>query len=318
MLLAMCASPVVAAVLSIDGEVYAGESKALMPPSIDGVWMLNITRIAPDGSPVKVGEVVLGFDGNSLMQDLNSKNSKLGEKQRELETLLLDLAERERTERLATAEARADVDKARRKTGQPQALIPGTEYRKLIIARERAERRLSLAEERERLSAEQRRQERRLVEAEIAQLQGEVAHLQDALASLEVKAPREGLMMHKSSWSGDKFDVGSQVFRGQAVAEIPDTGTLAVRGDLPERDLSRVRIGMPVRVVVEGGAGIAVAGRIEAVGRAVRSKSRVQPVPVLDLEIALGDAADLLKPGQSVRVEVQVADEQARSAGAPR
>lgn len=138
-------------------------------------------------------------------------------------------------------------------------------------------------------------------------LRGDIAELQGWIASLNVAAPRAGLMMHKSSWNGEKFDVGSQVWRGQAVAEIPDTSTLAVRGELPERDLQRVAVGAPVRVVVEGGAGIAVDGKVASIGRAVRSKSRVQPVPVLDVEVTLEDPAASLKPGQAVRLDIGVA-----------
>lgn len=306
--LAPCAPAASAEALSIDGEVYARSTAPLLPPNIDRLWMLNITRLAPDGAPVKQGEVVLAFDGSDLLQRLTEKNSKLAEKQRELDTLLLDLAERERSAELETAEARAELEKARRKTEQPQELIAGIAYRKLVIAREQAEKRMVLAERNQALSAEQRRQERRLLDAEIAQLEDEVAQTQASLAALEVKAPRDGLMLHKSTWNGEKFDVGSQVWRGQAVAEIPDTGTLAVRADLPERDLTRVRVGMPVRVV-EGGAGVAVRGEIVSIGRAVRSKSRVQPVPVLDLEIELDNAAARLKPGQAVRVEIEVAEQ---------
>ena len=44
------------------------------------------------------------------------------------------------------------------------------------------------------------------------------------------------------------------------------------------------------------------------IGRAVRSKSQVQPVPVLDLEIRLDDAKAKLRPGQAVRVELTVPD----------
>lgn len=313
--LALGALPAGAQTLTIDGEIYARSSASLMPPGIDGLWMLNITQLAPDGAPVEKGEVVLGFDGSSLMQDLTEANSKLAEKQRELESLLLDLAERERTARLDTAEARAELDKAQRKTEQPQELIAGIEYKKLVIAREQAELHMDLAQRRERLAAEQRRQEKRLLDAEIAQLQTEVAYLQTSMAALQVKAPRDGLMMHQSTWSGEKYDVGSQVFRGRAVAEIPDMDTLAVRGDLPERDLTRVAVGMPVRVVVEGGAGIAVRGEIVAIGRAVRSKSRVQPVPVLDLEIELDNVVARLKPGQAVRIEIEAPERRSRVAG---
>lgn len=301
------ATPAAAETLRIDGEVYARESAALLPPAIDTMWQYNITQLAPDGSPVEKGQVVLAFDGNQLMQQLTAKHSQLAEKQRELERLLLDLAQRERTERLATAEAEATLEKAERKTSQPASVLPGIEYRKLVVARDQAERKLALARERERLAIVQRREERRLLESEVAELQADVAEMQGWIASLQVVAPRSGLMMHESSWGGEKYDVGSQVWRGQAVAKIPDTATLAVRAELPERDLHRVAVGMPVRVVVEGGAGVAVRGKVASIGRAVRSKSRVQPVPIVDLEIALDDPAAPLKPGQAVRVELEAA-----------
>jgi hypothetical protein len=60
--------------------------------------------------------------------------------------------------------------------------------------------------------------------------------------------------------------------------------------------------------VVEGGGGSAYHGKVAGIGRAVRSKSQVQPVPVLDLEIRLDDARAKLRPGQAVRVELSVPD----------
>jgi HlyD family secretion protein len=295
-----------AATLRIDGEVYALEKSSLMPPMIDRMWNFNITRLAPDGEPVKQGDVVLAFDGNQIMQQLNEKQSQLAEKQRELEKLELDLAERERTERLFTAEAQATLDKAERKTEQPRELIAALQYDKLVEERRRATRRMELSAQRERLAAEQRRQERRLVQSELTQLEADVARLQASLAQLNIVAPRSGVMMHKSSWNGDKFDVGSQVWRGQTIAEIPDSGTLAVRAELPERDLLRVAVGAPARIVVEGGGGSVHRGTVAEIGRTVRSKSQVQPIPIVDVEIALDDKAVRLRPGQAVRVELTV------------
>jgi HlyD family secretion protein len=304
-----------AATLRIDGEVYALEKSSLMPPMIDRVWNFNITRLAPDGEPVKQGDVVLAFDGNQIVQQLTEKQSQLAEKQRELEKLELDLAERERTERLFTAEAQAALDKAGRKTEQPRELIAALQYDKLVEERLRAERRMQLAARREGLAAEQRRQERRLVQSELAQLQADVTRLQASLAQLNIVAPRSGVMMHKSSWNGDKFDVGSQVWRGQTIAEIPDSETLAVRAELPERDLLRVAVGAPARIVVEGGGGSAHRGTVTTIGRTVRSKSQVQPIPIVDVEIALDDKAVRLRPGQAVRVELTVPEQ---AAGASR
>lgn len=298
-----------AGTLRIDGEVYARETVALMPPSIDDLWQFNVTQLAPDGAPVRKGEPVLGFDSSELMKRLMEKQSVLKEKQTQLDKLQLELDERERNEALATAESVSLREKAARKTQLPEALIPGVEYRKLLVDRQRTERRMALVQRREQLAAGQRVQERRLIASEVAQLQAEVDEIERSLGALSIIAPRDGLMMHKSNFSGEKFDVGSQVWRGQSVAEIPDTRTLAVRAELPERDLLRVAVGMPVRVVIEGGAGSALRGQVTRIGRAVRSKSRAQPIPILDVEIALSDRDAKLRPGQPVSVEVAVAAE---------
>lgn len=306
--LLLYATTAFAATLKIDGEVYAQSSASLMPPAINDVWQFNITQLADDGSPVKQGDVVLTFDGNELMKRLAEKQSLLKEKQSQFEKLLLELTERQRNEHLNTAEARSNREKAQRKTTQPEEIIGGIPYRKLMVARQQAERRAALVERRERLSAEQRVQERRLLGSEVAQLQREVQELQASMVAMRVTAPRGGLMMHKSNWQGEKFDVGSQVWKGMSIAEIPDTTTLAVRAQLPERELTRVRVGAPARIVIEGGVGNAMKGRVTAIGRTVRSKSRVQPIPVIDVEIKLDNPDAKLKPGQPVRVELTVAD----------
>ena len=293
--------------LRMDGEVFARRSAQIAPPAIDNLWQLNITQLANDGTPVKAGDMVVTFDGGETQQRLVEKQSALAEKRSEREKLLLELAERERTERLATAEQLSKRDKAQRKASQPESAIARVDYQKLVIERRENETLAALATERERLAAEQRVQELRLVDAQLMQIQTEVDTLMAAIASLVVTAPRDGVMMHCSGWNGDKFAIGSQVFRGQSVAEIPDLATLAVRATLPERDLRRLALGASVRVSAEGGAGAALDGRVAEIGQVVRSRSRVQPVPVVDVTIELDGSTERLKPGQSVRVQVRAA-----------
>lgn len=182
----LCMGTAIAGTLKIDGEVYAQRTASLMPPAVDDLWQFNITQLAPDGSPVKQGDVVLAFDGSELMKRLTEKQSVLKEKQSQLDKLLLELAERERNERLGTAEAMSNREKAQRKTTQPEEIIGGIPYRKLMVARQQADRRAALVEQRERLAAEQRVQERRLLGSEVEQLQGEVKELQASLMAMNV------------------------------------------------------------------------------------------------------------------------------------
>jgi len=308
LILLLSALPLAAAELSFDGEIAARESAAISPPEIDDLWQLTLTQLAPDGTPVKKGEVVAAFDSSEVLRTLSGKQSALKEKETQRERLRLELEERERTEVLATAQAKANAEKATRKADQPADIVRRVDYQKLVIERDQAERQFALATRREVAAAEQRKQEWRLVESELAQLRAEVARSQKAMAELNVQAPRDGIILHQSNFQGEKFDVGSQVFRGQSVAQIPDVSTLIARVAIPETEIRHVAVGMKARVTVEGGAGQAIEGTVTEVGRAVRSKSRAQLVPVVDAVVSFDPKGQALKPGQPVRVLIPVGE----------
>lgn len=301
-----CAA-VQAATLRLDGEVVARESAALIPPTIEQLWQLNITELLPEGSAVTTGMPVVAFDGSLLQTQLQQKQAELNERRTQQQQLRQQLAERERNESLLTEQARAERDKARRKAEQPAELVRRVDYQKLVVDRELAERRFERMVQREALAARLRDQELRLLQAQTAVLEREAAALEAAIASMTLYAPRDGVMLHRTNWQGEKFEVGSQTWRGQAVAEIPDPTTLEVRAVLPEPELRHVRVGASVTIRVDG-SGQRLAGEVTELGRVVRSRSRLQPVPVIDVGVRLIDSPGSLRPGQAVRVELQYAD----------
>lgn len=293
----------VAAPLKVDGEVFAQRSLAISPPAVDGLWQLTVSQMASDGVSVKKGDMLVAFEASDVVKDLTAKQGELAEKRRKQEQLALDLADRAREAELATAQARAEMEKAQRKADQPEDYIARVDYRKLVVARVKAEQRLRLTAHRQQVATRERHAEQAMADAEVTALEAEVAKLQESLRALTIKAPRDGIVVHEDSWQGGKVDVGSRIWRGQSVAQMPDLSTLAVRAALPERELARVTRGQPVRVLVSGGDR-RLAGSINEVGGTVHSKSRVEAVPVVDLVIHLDGAAPGLKPGQPVQVEV--------------
>lgn len=292
-------------VIRADGEIRALNSIAIIPPQIEGLWQMNVTQMAPDGSQVQKGQPVVTFAAGDLAQQLPARQSELTEKRRTQENLKLELADRARTDTLAVAQAKADADKAQRKTLVPEAVIAAIKYKKLFIERRKAEQRLVLTTQRSRVDAEARRAEQRVADDDVVRLQSEVDKMKTELASLTVPAPRAGIFLHHVSFSGDMIDTGSQVWRGMSVGDIPDMHSLMVHASLPERDLEWVRAGQPARVVLTGGGDRTLAGKIASIGTTVHSESRVQPVPVIDLSITLDGDYRGLKPGQPVRVELQ-------------
>jgi len=287
------------------GEVYARKTAAISPPQIEDLWQLTITQMAGDGQTVKKGDPIVSFDGGEITKQLTAKSSELEEKKRQQEKLRLELSEKSRTETVTAAEAHADAIKAQRKASQPEAIVPGVEYKKLLIARRKAELREAKSLERERVASDERAAEQRAADTDVKRLGADVDRLQASLAALNLTAPRDGTFLHTTTpWNGEKIEIGKQVWRGVSVGEIPDINTLAVRATLPERDLERVKAGDSVRITLEGGSGQTFLGHVDDIGIGVHSKSRVEPVPVVDLHIAIDASGVQLKPGQPVQVEI--------------
>lgn len=300
----VAASSAAPGTLHASGEVVAGRSWNAAAPKIPGLWQLNITQMAPDGSQVKKGDALVTFAAGSLATDLPAKQSELAEKQRARDQLRLKLADDERSAELAVAKARADADKARRKAGQPKQYLPGIEYKKLVIDRDSTRRVVALNEHRAKVAAASRKAQAEEADAQVAQLQRQVERMQASMGRLTIHAPRDGLFLHHVSSDGSKTDVGDQVFFGLGVGNMPDMDTLAIKAELPERDLPYVRQGQAVRVVLSGGSSRTLDGHIAAIGRNVHSKSGSEPVPVIDLDIALDQSGVSLRPGRSVRVDI--------------
>jgi multidrug resistance efflux pump len=299
--------PIAAATMTIEGEVIARRSATLVAPPIFDVWQLNIAELVPEGNMVKKGDVVLRLEVSELDKQLNDRRNTLNEKQRERDKLHLALAERERSEALKTAEAQSELEKATRKAQQPPEVIRSIDYNKLVIDRKRRERTTVLYKERERAAARQRDAELRLVEVEIGRQNVEIARLTASIAALAIKSPIDGMMLHRADFRGEKFAVGSMAFMGLPLAEVPDMESLAVRALLPEPELTRVAVGQSVLVHIEGGAGATLPARIVTIGRVVRSKSRIQPIPIVELMLALDRKVRGMRPGQPVRVELTTA-----------
>lgn len=307
LVLMLHASMALAETLSLEGEIGALDSAMIAPPTVSNVWNFQITQIAAEGSLVKAGEPVVTFDGTELQRRLAEANAQLKQAQSELAKLLLTLAEREQTDRLAVAEQLAALKKATRKSEQPAGLIRSVDYQKLVIERNHATARYQLVLEKEKLATRLREAELSAAQSDVARAQALVDDLNRGVASLTVLSPRDGTVVVRANFQGDRFDVGGQVFVGQPVAEVPNPGSLVVRATVPERDMLRLAVGMPVQVRVQGGNSEQLRGRITELGRAVRSKSRLSPVPVLDVLVEFDGSPSGLKTGSPVLLEVEVA-----------
>jgi multidrug resistance efflux pump len=304
--------------VALDGEIGAAIKSAIAPPSIRDIWQYTLVMLAPEGTLVRKGQPVAVFDGKSVRDKLSEKQRKQDEVQKQLRQLELSHAEAEKQSEIATAEARAALEKASRKAAQPAELIKRVDYDKLVIEQKLATGLLRLAEQKQVAQAAARSAERKEKQVELALANEEIAELEKALQQLSVKPGNDGIVIHGQAFNGDKFTTGSQVYQGLAVASVADARTLRVDATVAEADAGLLAIGQSATVRY-GNAGASLPAKISALGAVFRRKGRTQPVIVRDVTLSFESGATLpleLKPGLAVQISVALSSSASAAARA--
>ncbi len=303
-------------VVNVTGELRSANSRYFGPPAIPDIWNYTISYMAPDGSQVRAGMPVLRFDSQDLMTKVRDKRNALNEKEKELEKQVILGREQLAELNLRVEEARAALDKARLKADIPAELLASRDYRENQLLLELALVNLELREEE--LAKEQRIQqtEETILERETAVLQAEVAQLEGSIASMTIKAPDQGVVIHTTDRRNNKHSVGDNVWMGRRVIEFPDLRQLEVHLEVPERESARIAVGLPVRFKLDAAPDRTFEGEITQVASVVHTRSVNQPAKVFDATVTLHNPdPELMRPGMSVNAEIIMRRALTRSSG---
>lgn len=290
------------------GELASADTVLLGPPIVQRTWQHKITFMAPEGSTVAAGEPVLGFEASKQQQELKVKQGELATAKQKLDnTVMADAAQTEEL-KLKWAEAEMKLDKASRKLQQSGQYLANNELKKLQLDRELAADQLSeataLRDHHQRAAAARKA----IASAELARLDADVQRLRQEIGRMTVAAPKAGLVVYKTDWEGNKLGEGDTIFVGQSVLEIPSLERMVVKAEVLEVDAGRVRVGQPVRIVLDAQADREFFGKVASLGQVFRSKSHKDPAVVFDAVITI-DAADaaIMRPGMAVRLRIETA-----------
>jgi len=291
--------------VEVEGELAAVRSIDIGAPPVTEVEF-KIALLAPEGSAVKAGQPVLGFDTEALQRQLVDKQAELAEATKKAEQKEVDLRLKLLEIEQQVAQAEADLGKARLKAEVPADLQQRVELEKARLDHRGRQRDL------ENLQAE-RRATQSLGEAELRSLRnqrdrarGRVEALQAAIAKMTVKAPQDGIVVYRTNWRDEKKKVGDSMWFGETVLALPDLREMRADGFVDEADGGGVAAGQKVTIRLEARPDLDVHGRVKTVGRTVRQKSWRNPVKVYKVDIAL-ERTDptVMRPAMRFRGEIE-------------
>jgi HlyD family secretion protein len=295
-------------VLEFRGSLKAMKSVTISAPSDAGI--LQIVKIANDGSQVKRGDVIVEFDSSKTQQDLAQDESALKSAGAEIEQARAQARLTEEADRTAVNKARFDVESAKLDASQAEILskIEGAENQlKLTDAKQ------ALREAEEKLRSDEMN-DKATIEDKInasSKADYDAKRARRVLSATKLSAPSDGVISLVSVWheGGEgPFKAGEQAWPGSPLAELPDASSLRIKARVDETERGRIAMNAPVTAQLDAIPDRQFTGHIEKISTIATSDfSAGWPIPRnFDLQIALDQNDPRLKPGMTVQVTVIV------------
>jgi multidrug resistance efflux pump len=291
-----------------EGELEAVRAINISSPSISWRYASNlkISYIVKDGTEVNAGDSVVIFDPSEVNKGIIDAQSRLEISAAELEKMI---AQQESD----LEELRADYEVTRISHEISKIKFEQAEYEseimkkqiqlnleKAAIALERAKEQI---DNRVKINVEEIKQKNLSIEQDQARLN----EANDALRQLTVITPSPGIAIIQRSWqSGNKYQVGEQVWTGQPLISLPDLSQLKATVKINEVDIAKIIKGLDVEVKPDAFSESKFTGTVMEVANLAVNKEGSTKIKVFPVEIYLNETHKDLLPGLTVSCRIIV------------
>lgn len=275
---------------------------------------MNILKMAPSGSMVKKGELVVEFDAQSIKDRVDDEVNTLRDRENDLKKLkvqqALDLETLQQTIRVAKAEldkARYDIKAAEVRTDIDRELL------RLSVEEYEARYKELLADLKQKEASQN-------AEMRISQINYEMQKIRvdrstKDIDRLAITAPMSGMVVYETinRPGGDQMQiqVGDTVNPGQRVLRIIDPSSMQVTGTIDQSDSSRLRIGQDARIGLDAYPGAGYRGEVFSIGalatRGFRDQYFNRTIPI---RVKVGNPDPRMIPDLSASADVILSAEQ--------
>ena len=271
-----------------------------VPPEVRG--RVRLAWLAADGRRVEEGEVLARFDPKDMEDLLVSSQTELTSTNLTADKTRYESQRKMLQHETALEMANLELDHAQRFQKMDQEAFSHHEIVEDQIdeglAQERRTHAIASRETQEDLN----RTELDLLAIRRRQATMEIDRAEKALAALEIRAPHAGILTLERDWRGEIPEVGSQMWRGQKIGEIPDLGKMEAEVYVLEADAGGLEVGKAAQVVLEAHPETIYSGRIRRVDAVAKQRFRGSPVQYFGVSVEIDAEKDEgMKPGQRVR-----------------
>ena len=291
-----------------EGDLEAVNAINISSPSISWRFGSNmkISYIVKDGTEVNAGDTLIIFDPSDV-------NKGITEAQGRLEISTAELEKMKAQQESDLEELRADYEVTRISHEISKIKFAQAEYESDIMKKqiqlnlEKAEISLERAKEqienRIKINVEEIKQKNLSIEQDKARLK----EAYDALQQLTVTTRSPGIAIISRNWSsGNKYQVGDQVWSGQPIITLPDLSLLKATVRINEVDIAKITKNLSVEIKPDAFSDSKFSGTVNSVANLAVNKTGSTKIKVFPVEIYLNETHENLLPGLTVSCRIIV------------
>jgi HlyD family secretion protein len=292
--------------IPIIGALNAARSVDLTAPISNDPHFFKIARMAPEGSQLETGQMVMELDTQEINQKLREYQTELGKNEEELKKRSLEYDAQTRDLRVALEESNVKRETARHKIQTDPELQSARERKEFQIEFEQADQAARLLAQKLKSVEQMSRAELSVFENNIAKIKLRVEQTEERQKACVVKAPIAGTLIYKVLAGNVKRKVGEQTCHHEVILQIPDLSTLRLEAMVEEAYAGRVRQGQTVHIRIDALPDEKLTGKVVSVGSVLRMRRWDNPVKVIDAVIELEQKIGKLSPGMTATGQIEV------------
>jgi multidrug resistance efflux pump len=306
-------------VLRLKGTTEAVEARAILAPLLagQGVPTLTIIRLAPAGTRVKPGDLLVEFDRQAQMRDFVDK-------QAEYRKLADQVAEEQAKENAARAKDETELKTAEDALRKAELEVQKAE----LVSRIDAEKNQETLEEAKatydqlRETFDLKRKAAlagiRIVEIQRDRTQQTMTHAQANADLMQIRSPLDGVVVLNTIWKqGTMGEVqeGDQVRPGVPFLQVVNPAAMQVRVLVNQEDFPRLRTGQTAKVRLDAYPELVFPARVEQLAPIGENGSFSDRVRQFAVIVSIHGNHPKLMPDLSAAVDVDLGNGEGPAAG---
>ena len=286
--------------VTAEGTLRATETTQIgVPPTVRG--RVRLAWVASEGTVLEEGDLVARFDGKEFEVKLQDAQTDLRGTRQDIETTRAESDTKLGSYRRDYEVAELELAFAERFRLTDDLVFSRVEIAEDLIDEELAGARRDHAENMSGIQQQIAETELAILDIQKRRSTIKIDEARTGLARLEVRAPHRGIFTLARNWRGERVAVGSEMWQGQQIGEIPALDTMEAEVFVLEADAGGVAKGQRARVVVESSPEKVHLARVASVEAVAKPRFRGSPVQYFSVTLAF-DRVDArgMKPGQRI------------------